>query len=85
MCATIANITDEDVLHCFQNGLMVKHVYHDFGRNHPRTTVELHDMMQRWADQEDDENKRFPKRKPDDLVAVVERNPHGKKSGNQQV
>jgi hypothetical protein len=62
-------------------------------------------MMQRWADQEDKENERFPKhnnnnnhsdkgqrnysgssrkRKPDDLVAAIERNLRGKKSGNQQ-
>ncbi|RLN07433.1 hypothetical protein C2845_PM11G03490 [Panicum miliaceum] len=68
--------------------------------------VELRDMMQRWADQEDEENERFPKRKndkgnhnnrfnkgqynnsapsrkrkPEDQVATVERNPRGKKSG----
>jgi hypothetical protein len=39
----------------------VKHVYHDFRRNHPKTAIELHDMMQRWADQEDEEKKCFPK------------------------
>jgi hypothetical protein len=38
MRATIANITDEDVIHCFQKSLTMKHVYHDFGRNRPRTT-----------------------------------------------
>jgi hypothetical protein len=30
---TIANITNEDVIHCFQNGLFLKHTYHDFGSN----------------------------------------------------
>jgi hypothetical protein len=49
MRTTIANITDEDVIHCFQNGLTVKHVYRDFGRNCSRTAVELRNMMQRWA------------------------------------
>jgi hypothetical protein len=65
-------------------------------------------MMARWADQEDEENDRFPKRnhnkqgngtghfdksqrnhtgntqkrKPNHEVAAVERNPCGKKSGN---
>jgi hypothetical protein len=29
MQATIANITDEDVIRCFQNGLFSKHTYHD--------------------------------------------------------
>jgi hypothetical protein len=72
--------------------------------------VALRDMMARWADQEDEENDRFPKRnhdnkangnghfdkgqrdysgntrkrKPDQEVTAVERNPHGKKSGNNQ-
>jgi hypothetical protein len=50
MRATIANITDEDIIPCFQNGLFSKHTYDDFGRNHPITAVELHDMMARWAD-----------------------------------
>jgi hypothetical protein len=48
MRATIANITDEDVICCFQNELFSKHTYHDFRRNRPTTTVELHDMMARW-------------------------------------
>jgi hypothetical protein len=65
MCATIANITDEDVIRCFQNGLFLKHTYHNFGRNRPTTAVELRDMMARWADQEDKENDCFPKRNND--------------------
>jgi hypothetical protein len=48
MRATITNITDEDVIHCFQNSLGSKNMYYDFGRNRPKTIVELHDMMQRW-------------------------------------
>ncbi|RLM58106.1 retrotransposon protein, putative, Ty3-gypsy sub-class [Panicum miliaceum] len=63
--ATIGNITDEDVIRCFQNGLFLKHTYHDFGRNRPTTAGELRDMMARWADQEDEENNRFPKRNHD--------------------
>jgi hypothetical protein len=47
MRATIANITNEDVIHCFQNGLGSKNIYCDFGCNYPKTVVELHDMMQR--------------------------------------
>jgi hypothetical protein len=62
---TIANITDEDVIRCFQNGLFSKHTYHDFGRNRPTTVVELRDMMVWWADQEDEENDHFPKRNHD--------------------
>jgi hypothetical protein len=59
--ATIANITDEDVICCFQNGLFSNHTYHDFGRNRLTTAVELRDIMARWADQEDVETDRFPK------------------------
>jgi 23S rRNA maturation-related 3'-5' exoribonuclease YhaM len=33
--ATIANITDEDVIRRFRNGLFSKHTHHDFGCNHP--------------------------------------------------
>jgi hypothetical protein len=62
MRTTIANITDEDVIHCFQNDLGSKNIYRDFGRNHPKTIVEPRDMMLRWADQEDEVNERFPKR-----------------------
>jgi hypothetical protein len=65
MCATIANITDEDVIYCFQNGLFLKHTYHDFRSNRPTTAVELRDMMAWWADQEDEENDRFPMRNHD--------------------
>jgi hypothetical protein len=64
-CATIANITVEDVIRCFQNGLFSKHTYHDFGRNRPTIAIELRDMMARWADQEDEENDRFPKHNHD--------------------
>jgi hypothetical protein len=56
MCTTIANITDEDVIHCFQNGLFSKHTHHYFGRNRLTIAAELRDMMVRWADQEDEEN-----------------------------
>jgi hypothetical protein len=65
MRTTIAIITDEDVFRCFQNGLFSKHTYHDFGGNRPTTAMELRDMMAQWADQEDEENDRFPKRNSD--------------------
>jgi hypothetical protein len=42
-----------------------KHTYHNFGCNRPTIAVELHDMMARWVDQEDEENERFPKRNND--------------------
>jgi hypothetical protein len=33
MRTTITNITNEDVIRYFQNGLFSKHTYHDFGCN----------------------------------------------------
>jgi hypothetical protein len=110
MRATIANITDEDVIRCFQNSVFSKHTYHDFGSNRQNVAVELRDMMVRCSNQEDEENDRFPKHnndkqgnnnnhfnkgqqnksgnprkcKPDQEVVAVERNPWGKKSGNNQ-
>lgn len=32
-----------------------------FGSNRPKTVVELHDMMQRWANQEDQEQDHYLK------------------------
>jgi hypothetical protein len=65
MRAIIANIIDKDIIHCLQNGLAAKHVYHNFGRDRPKIVVELRNIMQRLADQEDEENERFPKRNND--------------------
>ena len=58
--ATIANVADDDVIDYFHDGITTQSLYHDFGRNHPKTVVELRDMMQRWADEEEQERNRFP-------------------------
>jgi hypothetical protein len=52
---TITNTTDEDVIHCFKNSLGSKNIYRDFGCNRPKTIMELRDMMQGWANQEDND------------------------------
>jgi hypothetical protein len=36
MLATIVNITDEDIIHCFQNSLGSKNIYRNFGAIAPR-------------------------------------------------
>ena len=51
--ATIANVSDEDVIHYFHDGITTQSLYHDFGRNRPDTVVKLCDMMQCWADEEE--------------------------------
>jgi hypothetical protein len=38
---TIPNITDDNVIDYFQSGITVQSLYRDFGRNHPKTVVEL--------------------------------------------
>ena len=60
--ATIANIVDDDVIDCFHNSLTTQQLYQDFGRNRPRSVVALRDMMLGWADQEEQERDRFPRR-----------------------
>jgi hypothetical protein len=65
--ATIANISDEDVIDCFQNSFSEWHLYRDFGRNRPKTVVELCNMMQRWTNQEDQECDCFPNRNNDNV------------------
>jgi hypothetical protein len=81
MRSTITKITDEDVIHCFQNDLSSKNIYHDFGRNHPKTIVDLRDMMQRWANQEDEENERFRKRTRSPIKGHDKDEEEGDKSG----
>jgi hypothetical protein len=63
--ATIANISDEDVIDFFQNSFAEQHLYHNFGHNRPKTIMELLDMMQRWADQEDQKSDCYRKRNYD--------------------
>ena len=49
--ATIANVADNDVIDYFHDGITVQSLYRDFGRNRPKTVVNLRDMMQSWADE----------------------------------
>jgi hypothetical protein len=98
--ATITNISEEDIIDCFYNGITDPGIYRDFGRNRPKTVAGLRDMMHDWSEQEEkmrerflrrqDSNLRHPnnnhsdksqqdysgppqKRRPDDLIAAVDR------------
>ena len=66
--ATIPNVADDDVIDYFQSGITIQSRYCDFGRNRPKTVVELRDMMQRWADKEEQERNRFPCRNDDNII-----------------
>jgi hypothetical protein len=109
--ATIANISEEDIIDCFYNGITDPGIYRDFGRNRPKTVAGLRDMMHDWSEQEEKMRERFPrcqdsnlrcsndnrndkgqrdylgppqKRRPDDLIAAVDRPSRGKKSMTQE-
>jgi hypothetical protein len=47
--ATITNISEEDIIDCFYNGITDPSIYRDFGRNRPKTIVGLRDMMHDWS------------------------------------
>jgi hypothetical protein len=42
---TIANISEEDIIDCFYNGITDPGIYRDFGRNRSKTVTGLRDMM----------------------------------------
>jgi hypothetical protein len=49
--STIANISEEDIIDCFYNGLTDPGIYRDFGHNRPKTVAGLCDMMHDWSEQ----------------------------------
>jgi hypothetical protein len=64
--ATIANVADEDVIDYFHNSITIQSLYRDFGLNRPKTVVELRDMMQHLAVEEEQGHSRFPRHKQHD-------------------
>jgi hypothetical protein len=59
--ATIANISEEDIINYFYNGLTDLGIYRDFGRNRPKMVAGFHDMMHDWYEQEEKMRERFPR------------------------
>jgi hypothetical protein len=57
--ATIVNISEEDIIDCFYNGITDPGIYRDFGWNRPKTVAGLHDMMHDWSEQEEKMRERF--------------------------
>jgi hypothetical protein len=109
--ATIANISEEDIIDYFYNGITDPGIYRDFGWNRPKTIAGLHDMMHDWSEQEEKMRERLSrrndinlrrtndnrtdksqpdysgpsrKRKPDDLIAAVDRPSQGRKTTTQE-
>jgi hypothetical protein len=48
--ATIANISEENIIDFFYNGITNPSIYRDFGRNRPKTVAGLRDMMHDWSE-----------------------------------
>jgi hypothetical protein len=65
--ATIANISEDDIIDCFYNGITDPGIYRDFGRNRPKTIAGLRDMMHNWSEQEEKMRERFPRRQDSNL------------------
>jgi hypothetical protein len=65
--ATIANISEDDIIDCFYNGIMDPGIYRDFGQNRPKTVAGLRDMMHDWSEQEEKMRERFPRRQDSNL------------------
>jgi hypothetical protein len=59
--AAIANISEDDIIDCFYNGITDPGIYRDFGRNRPKTIAGLRDMMHDWSEQEEKMRERFPR------------------------
>jgi hypothetical protein len=59
VCATIANISEDDIIDCFYNGITDPGIYRDFGWNRPKTIAGLRDMMHDWSELEEKMRERF--------------------------
>jgi hypothetical protein len=55
------NISEEDIIDCFYNGITDPDIYIDFGRNRQKTVAGLHDMMHDWSEQKEKMRERFPR------------------------
>jgi hypothetical protein len=65
--ATIANISEDDIIDCFYNGITDPGIYRDFGWNRPKTIAGHCDMMHDWSEQEEKMRERFPRRQDSNL------------------
>jgi hypothetical protein len=77
--AFIANISEEDIIDCFYNGITDPGIYRDFGRNRPKTVAGLRDMMHDWSEQEEKMRERFPRHQDGNL-----RRPHDNRNDKSQ-
>jgi hypothetical protein len=77
--ATIANISEEDIIDCFYNGITDLGIDRDFERNRPKTVARLRNMMHDWSEQEEKMRERFPSCNDSNL-----RRPHDNRNDKSQ-
>jgi hypothetical protein len=56
---TVVDITDNEVIDCFQDGLYHRRTFEDFGRRRPSSITKLKDMNTSWTDEEDRVNAKY--------------------------
>jgi hypothetical protein len=57
--ATVVDVTDEEVIDLFQDGLYHHRTFEDFGRRRLSSITKLKDMITSWADEEDKANAKY--------------------------
>jgi hypothetical protein len=57
--ATVVDVTDNEVIDLFQDGLYHCLTFEDFGRRRPKSIPHLKDMITSWADEEDKANAKY--------------------------
>jgi hypothetical protein len=57
--ATVVDVTNEEVIDLFQDGLYHRRTFEDFGRRLPSSITKLKDMITSWADKEDKANAKY--------------------------
>jgi hypothetical protein len=58
-CATVVDVSDQEVIDLFQDGLYNRRTIEDFIRRRPSSITHLKDMMTSWADEEDKANAKY--------------------------
>jgi hypothetical protein len=58
-CATVVDVTDNEVIDLFQDGLYHRRTFEDFARHRPKSIPHLKDMITSWADEEDKANAKY--------------------------
>jgi transcriptional accessory protein Tex/SPT6 len=75
--ATIVDVTDNEVIDLFQDGLYHCRTFEDSGRRRPSSITKLKDMITSWADEEDKANAKY-----DAIRSKRKNNPSGSNNNN---